>query len=100
MVVREGFRKPLDLEALASSIGVHPTHLCRAFRRFRGHSISGAILGARLQYVARRLTDTDESLADIACDAGFTDQSHMTKIFKRMTGYPPGKHRRRLHVRC
>lgn len=95
-VVRERFCEPLDLAALASTAGVHPTHLCRVFRRFRGHTISDAIVGARLQYVARRLADSDESLAEIAVEAGFTDQSHMTKIFKRTTGYPPGEHRRRL----
>jgi len=92
--VQEKFREPLDLAALASTIGVHPTHLCRAFRRFRGHTVSDAIVGARLQYVARRLADSDEPLARIAADAGFTDQSHMTRIFKRVTGYPPGRHRR------
>ncbi|MBV8197903.1 MAG: helix-turn-helix transcriptional regulator [Candidatus Eremiobacteraeota bacterium] len=91
--VRDGFCDPLDLASLAAAIGVHPTHLCRAFRRFRGHTISDAIVGARVQYVARRLVDLDESLADIAVEAGFTDQSHMTRTFKRTTGHPPGEHR-------
>ncbi|HEX3671781.1 MAG TPA: helix-turn-helix transcriptional regulator, partial [Candidatus Cybelea sp.] len=72
----------------------HPTHLCRAFRRFRGHTISDAVTGARVQYVARRLADSGESLAEIAADAGFTDQSHMTHVFKRATGSSPGDHRR------
>src|SRR5215469_9892898 len=54
--VRDGFREQLDLASLASEIGVRPTHLCRAFRRFRGHTISDAMIGARVQYVARRLT--------------------------------------------
>ncbi|HEY1867730.1 MAG TPA: AraC family transcriptional regulator [Candidatus Cybelea sp.] len=97
-VVRELFREPLDLARLASSIGVHPTHLCRAFRRFRGRTISEAMLGTRVQYVARRITESDESLTEIAAEAGFTDQSHMTRIFKRITGYPPGEHRRRLQT--
>lgn len=91
--VCERFRQPFDLAALASQAGVHPTHLCRAFRRFRGHTISDAIIGARVQYVARRLTDSEEPLADIAIEAGFTDQSHMSKVFKRITGYAPGEHR-------
>jgi AraC family transcriptional regulator len=95
-VVHQNFQRPLELTSLASSVGVHPTHLCRAFRRFRGHTISEAMLGARVQYVARRVTESDESLTEIAADAGFTDQSHMTRIFKRFTGYPPGEHRRRL----
>jgi AraC family transcriptional regulator len=92
--VRERFAQPLDLAALASTIGVHPTHLCRAFRRFRGHTISDAITGARLQYVARKIADSADSIAQIAAEAGFTDQSHMTRTFKRFTGYSPGQHRR------
>jgi AraC family transcriptional regulator len=55
VVVREHFREPFELAELASRIGVHPTHLCRAYRRFRGHTISDAVLGARVQYVARRI---------------------------------------------
>lgn len=98
VVVREHFQAPLELASLAWSIGVHPTHLCRAFRRFRGHTISEAILGARVAHVARRLTESDESLTEIAAEAGFTDQSHMTRIFKRITGEPPGEHRRHLQT--
>ena len=94
--VHERFHQPLDLTSLASSVGLHPTHLCRVYRRFRGRTISDAVIGARLQYVARRLADSDESLAGIAAEAGFTDQSHMTRTFKRLTGAPPGEHRRRV----
>lgn len=96
VAVREQFHRPLDLAAMASRAGVHPTHLCRAFRRFRGHTISDAMLGARVQCAARRLTETDEPLSAIAAAAGFTDQSHMTRAFKRITGYPPGDHRQRV----
>jgi AraC family transcriptional regulator len=92
--VHEEFRQPLDLRRLALTIGVHPTHLCRAFRRFRGHTISDAVIGARVQFVARRLAESGESLASIAAEAGFTDQSHMTRTFKRVTGSSPGDHRR------
>jgi AraC family transcriptional regulator len=92
--VDKRFREPLDLAALASSAGVHPTHLCRTFRRFRGQAISDAMTGARVQFVARRLTQSHVPLAEIAAEAGFTDQSHMTRVFKRITGCPPGRHRR------
>jgi AraC family transcriptional regulator len=92
--VREQFYQTLDLRALAVDVGVHPTHLCRTFRRFRGHTISDALLGARVQYVARRLTGSNAPIAEIAAEAGFTDQSHMTRTFKRVTGYSPAWFRR------
>ncbi|HEY2555248.1 MAG TPA: helix-turn-helix transcriptional regulator [Candidatus Cybelea sp.] len=92
--IREGFPGLSDLRQLAAALRVHPTHLCRVFRRFRGHTISDAAIGARVQYVARQLAESNEPLAEIAARAGFADQSHMTRMFKRITGSSPGDHRR------
>ena len=47
-----------------------------------------------MQLVCRKLAETRESLSDIAEQAGFTDQSYMTRIFKRVTGVTPGSYRR------
>jgi AraC family transcriptional regulator len=93
--IQENFNQRLDIPSMASSVDVHPAHLCRTFRRFRGGTITDALLGVRVQFVARRLIESGDALSVIAADAGFTDQSHMTRIFKRITGYPPGEHRRR-----
>ena len=93
--INERFREPIDIAAIAGAVGVHPSHLCRAFRRFRARTITDALYGARVQHVARRLVESDEPLSAIALEAGFSDQSHMTRVFKRLTGYRPGEHRRR-----
>jgi AraC family transcriptional regulator len=92
--VREGFREPIDLRAIAKQAGVHPAHLCRAYRRFRGRTISDAMLGIRIQHVCRRLIEGKDPLSAIALESGFADQSHMTRIFTRVTGRSPGAHRR------
>lgn len=94
------FSETLDIADLAATAGVHPSHLCRVFRRFRGHTITDALYGARVQHVARRVAETDDSLALIATDAGFADQSHMTRVFKRITGSPPSDHRRSVAPRA
>jgi len=44
------------------------------------------------------MSESDEPLSVIATDAGFSDQSHMTRIFKQLTGYPPGDHRRKVRL--
>ncbi len=92
--VQQRYREPVDVQALATGVHVHPSHLCRAYRRFRGRTISDAVLGMRVQHVCRSLIESDDSLTAIALEAGFTDQSHMTRIFKRITGHSPGAHRR------
>jgi AraC-like DNA-binding protein len=44
--------------------------------------------------VRRHLTaDSDTALADLAMRAGFADQSHLTRVFKQMTGCTPTAYR-------
>jgi AraC-like DNA-binding protein len=47
----------------------------------------------RAEFVARRLTETNESLSAIAHDAGYADQSHMTSTFASLSGMTPAKFR-------
>jgi AraC family transcriptional regulator len=72
---------------------VNPAHLCRTFRRYRRRTIGDYVIGLRVQFVCRKLLETRDSLTEIAVEAGFADQSHMTRIFKRVTGVPPGAYR-------
>ena len=47
----------------------------------------------RLDYARRKLADPRLSLAEVAIDAGFADQSHLTRAFRRVTGVTPGQYR-------
>jgi AraC family transcriptional regulator len=93
-LIRAALSTGIDLRSLAREVGVDPAHLCRTFRRFRGRTIGDYAVGLRVQSVCRQLVETADSLSEIAERAGFTDQSHMTRIFKRLTGVPPGSYRR------
>jgi AraC family transcriptional regulator len=92
-LLRERASSPIDLHAIARQLGVNPSHLCRTFRRFRRRTIGDYVVGLRVQLVCRMLSETRDSLSDIAEFAGFTDQSHMTRTFKRTTGATPGAYR-------
>jgi len=83
----------LSLTELARQMGLHPVYLSRAFRDHVGRTVSQCLTEARIRYAARRLSDPGASLADIALEAGFADQSHFTKVFKRETGMTPGAYR-------
>jgi AraC-like DNA-binding protein len=48
----------------------------------------------RAEWAAARLTRTGLSLAEIAADAGYSDQSHMTRELRRRLGVRPGEYRR------
>lgn len=98
-LLREGYREPLTLDHLASEAGVHPVHLTRTFRRFHGRTPGEYVQELRVRQVCGALGDSrapQAPLAEIALDAGFADQSHCTRIFKRITGTTPGSFRATL----
>ena len=81
---------------LAEEVGVHPSHLARELRRTYGVSVGELVRRRRIEYALERLRSNDASLAEIAVDCGFTDQSHLTRSFRRVVGSTPGEYRRRI----
>jgi AraC family transcriptional regulator len=92
-VLHERFREPPSAQELAALVDVHPGHLARAFRARYGDSLGGYVRRLRLEWAAERLVRTDVSLARLAREAGFVDQSHLTRAFKRQFGLTPGRYR-------
>ncbi|MCU1278299.1 MAG: DNA-binding protein, AraC-type [bacterium] len=83
----------ISLRAVAAEAGVHPVHFAATFRRFFGCSVGEYHRRRRFQYARQQLTRPDVPLAQIAVDAGFADQSHLTRTFKRLTGMTPSRYR-------
>lgn len=84
---------PPSASELGAEVGVHPSHLARAFRAQYGDSLGGYARRLRLEWAAGRLAHTDVTLVCIAADAGFVDQSHFTRAFKRRFGLTPARYR-------
>ena len=74
----------MRLADLARELAVHPAHLARAFRGQFGTSVGGYVRRLRLDWAAAELERSDTALAAIALAAGFADQSHFTRIFRRL----------------
>lgn len=82
------------VQAIAVDAGVSPVRLSRAFRRTYGESLGAYQRRVRIRHACERLRDEETTLAVIALDAGFTDQSHFTRVFTRVIGITPAAFRR------
>jgi AraC-like DNA-binding protein len=80
---------PPSLEELASAVGTGPFALLRAFRAAYGMPPHAYLTNLRVQR-AREMLDAGLRPAEVAIRAGFTDQPHLTRHFKRIVGVPPG----------
>lgn len=89
------FREPLTLRDISRRAGVHPVHFAAAFRSSYRCSVGEYLRRRRLEYACRKLAEQDLPLAEIALEAGFADQSHLTRTLKRYTGQTPGQFRKR-----
>lgn len=91
--VRSDYLAKLSIAELAATAGVHPDHLGRVFRRQYGCSVGDMIRDLRLTWAAEQLTGSERDLADISIEAGFCDQSHFSRAFRRHFGMPPARYR-------
>jgi AraC-like DNA-binding protein len=78
----------LSLAEAAALFGVHPTHVVRAFTRRHGLPPHRYLTGRRID-LARRLLLAGMPAAEVATAAGFADQSHLTRHFRRMLATTP-----------
>jgi AraC family transcriptional regulator len=95
-MVRARFTETLRLEDLAAEARVHPVHVARSFRAHRGLTIGALLRQLRITRACFLLGKSDLSLAQLALDLGFSDQSQFTKTFRRMTGMTPARYRQVL----
>jgi len=92
-LLHDRFNDSLNLVEIANSVGVHPTHLARTFKKHYRTTVGEYLRRLRLDWATRRLSETEDSIAEIASAAGFYDQSHFSHLFKQHTGFTPAEFR-------
>jgi AraC-like DNA-binding protein len=79
----------IALEVLAEIAQLSVHHFARAFRQSLGIPPHNYIVQRRVEHAQRLLRNTDLPVSEIAIVAGFTDQSHLARHFRTITGVSP-----------
>jgi AraC family transcriptional regulator len=94
-IIRDQLDRNLSLRELAQEFGLSPYHFARLFKQATGfppHEYQLQMRVTRAQ--ALLLQRPRRTVAEIACELGFADESHMRRHFKRIVGVTPGRFRR------
>jgi AraC family transcriptional regulator len=94
LFVEANLGQTIHLHDLAARAALSPYHFARAFKTSAGMTPRIYVEHRRIEQAKRLLTESTQSLARIAMDAGFGTQSRLTSTFKRRTGFTPGEFRR------
>jgi hypothetical protein len=87
----------LSLKEVSQSLHVHPSYLSREFSKyFNDLSFGDYIRKLRIEKAIQLLNNPKYSLSEIAYLTGFSDQSHFTRIFKKVTGKNPSSFKKNI----
>lgn len=89
--IQEHLEQDLKLAELSAIAQFSPYHFLRLFKQQMSITPHQYILQQRIEKAKYLLQHSELSIADIAIQTGFSDQSHLTKCFKHNLGITPQK---------
>ncbi len=92
--IRKHFREPIAVEGLAAMAAVSVRQLERKFKAAFGMGPQEFLIKTRILEACHALRESGATLAEIATDHGFCDQSSFTQHFKKHIGQTPAQFRR------
>ena len=92
--IHDHLSEDLSSEHLAKQVSLSTGHFRRLFRQLTKCPPHQYIQKVRLERAREMLTTTDQPLADIAIEIGYSDQAHMTRSFKEAYDLPPAQFRK------
>jgi len=92
--IHDNFSTTLILDDVAAIAGVHSAHLSRVFRQRMRCTVGEYVRRLRFEFVCQQILSTHKPLCDLAQEAGFADQSHFHRLFRRQMGVTPFAYRK------
>ena len=87
--IHDNLDQHLTLAELSLVAGMSPYHFARIFKKVTGVPPHQYVLNARVEQARGLLLQGKWTIAEIASQVGFFDQSHLTRSFKRLVGVTP-----------
>lgn len=86
----------LRVEHLAGQFNLSPNYVGEYFRKYTGESLQTYVASSRMKLVAQRLLQSNLTISEIADELGFTDESHLSRQFRKHYGTSPTAFRKGL----
>lgn len=96
-IIQDHIDTNITLKEISKDLNISPSYLSREFSKYFGElSFGEYIQQQRIEKAKELMATATYSLTEIAYLTGFSDQSHFTRIFKKITGQNPSDFRKKL----
>ncbi len=92
--IRENCTRPLKLDEICFAAELSASYLIRAFKRCYGMTPHAYLINRRIEYSRAQLR-RGRTIAEVAIEAGFSDQAHLQRAFRQFMAATPGQYQRR-----
>lgn len=93
--IEENLDRPIRSADLTALTGTSAGHFFRTFKATFGQAPCAYIVRRRIEHAQQLMLTTSAPLCQIALDCGLCDQSHLTRLFRRLVGTTPSEWRRK-----
>lgn len=94
--IRENCTRSLKLEEICRQVGLSGSYLIRSFKLVYGLTPHAYQVNCRIEFCRSHLR-RGWPIAEVALAAGFADQAHLQRIFKRVVAATPGQYQTKNH---
>ena len=92
-LINDSLSEEISLLELAKFLNLSQFHFCREFKKSVGVTPHHYIMQQRVKMAKRVLKQQDLPIAEVAVECGFSNQSHLGRVFKQHTGTTPRRYR-------
>ena len=89
--MRDNFARSVKLEEICSAADLSPSYLIRAFNAKYGMTPHAYVINCRIEFSRLQLR-RGRPIAEVALAAGFADQAHLQRSFKKLVAATPGQY--------
>ncbi|HEY0685905.1 MAG TPA: AraC family transcriptional regulator [Steroidobacter sp.] len=90
--IRSNYTRSIKLEEICSAAELSPAYLIRAFKHRYGLTPHAYLTNCRIEFSRSQLR-RGRPIAEVALSAGFSDQAHLQRTFKKFVAATPGQYR-------
>lgn len=93
--IARNYTQPIKNEDIGAAVGLHPDYANTIFKKSFGMTLNQYLLHQRILHVKRQLSVSNESITQIAYDAGFNSLSRFNAVFREKCNCSPKEYRKK-----